>query len=96
VESRPDGGSHPVGLARLRRQGNRAALNAFTAVDPDYRGRGIARALKLRTVLWARENGVEHLYTGNDAENRRMLDINLRLGYQPLSGSIELVREVGQ
>jgi GNAT superfamily N-acetyltransferase len=83
----------PVGLARLRRQGN-AAFNAYTAVDQAYRGRGIARALKLRTVLWARHNGVDFIYTGNDVENRRMLDINVRLGYEPLPGSIEVIKEL--
>jgi GNAT superfamily N-acetyltransferase len=80
-----------VGLARLRRQGN-AAVNAYTAVDPAYRGRGIARALKLRTVLWARATGLEYLYTGNDIENRRMLAINSRLGYTPLPASVEMIK----
>ena len=88
VESR-----RPVGLARLRRQGN-AAFNAYTCVDREYWGRGIARALKRRTILWARESGIEHLFAGNDADNRRMLDINLRLGYRLLPGDVEMVREV--
>ncbi len=33
-------------------------------------------------------------YTGNDAENHRMLAINLWLGYQLLPRDIELKREL--
>lgn len=87
-------GELPVGLARLRRRGEDSAGNAYTCVDRTYRGRGIARALKLRTVRWAQENGIRYIYTGNDLENRRMLDINVRLGYQPLPGSIEVMKEL--
>jgi mycothiol synthase len=83
----------PVGIARLRRQGS-AANNAFTGVAREYRGRGIARALKLRSVLWARDNGIEYIYTGNDVANPRMLDINVRLGYAMLPGTIEMVKEL--
>jgi GNAT superfamily N-acetyltransferase len=63
-------------------------------VDPAYRGRGIARALKLKTVEWAREHGVEFIFTANDAQNQRMLSINSSLGYRPLPASIDLVKEL--
>jgi L-amino acid N-acyltransferase YncA len=82
----------PVGIARLRVQGN-AAGNAFTGVAREYRGRGIARGLKLRSVLWARDNGVEYIYTGNDVANPRMLDINMRMGYELLPGTIEMQKD---
>lgn len=85
-------GERPVGLALLKREGENAAYNDFTATDREYRGRGIARALKKRTIDWARRNGVDYIYTGNDAANERMLAINLRLGYEPLPTSSELVK----
>lgn len=87
-------GVRPVGVARLSLRGARAAMNGLTAVDAAYRGRGIARALKVRTIQWARENGVDYLYTGNDAENLPMLAINTQLGYQPLPGRLEVMKEV--
>lgn len=84
----------PVGLARLRRRGVDAAFNGFTGVHPQYRGRGIARALKLRTIEWSRRNGVNSIYTGNDMENQRMLAINIKLGYTQLPGVVEVMRRL--
>jgi GNAT superfamily N-acetyltransferase len=72
----------------------RAAGNGLTAVDADYRGRGIARALKFKTIEWARENGIETIYTENDLENHRMLAINVSLGYKPLPPEVELVKDL--
>lgn len=87
-------GDRPVGTALLARQGPNAAWNAYTSVDRAYRGKGIARALKLRTVEWARRNGVDLIYTGNNAENHRMLAINISLGYQMLPREVEVVKIV--
>ena len=52
----------------------------------------IARALKAKAIQWCRENGVRYLYTENDETNSRMLDINIRLGYQPIPGETEMVK----
>jgi GNAT superfamily N-acetyltransferase len=71
-----------------------AAGNNLTGVDPVYRGRGIARALKLKTIEWAREHDVESIYTQNDIENRRMLAINISLGYKPLPTEVEMVKDL--
>jgi RimJ/RimL family protein N-acetyltransferase len=84
----------PVGVARLRRRGSRAMANGMTAVAASHRGRGIAKALKLQTVRWARENGIERIDTGNDVENYPMLAINQQLGYQPLPTEIEVRKEL--
>lgn len=88
------GGSRPVGVARLRRREGGAFGNSYTGVDPSYRGRGIARALKLRTIEWVRRQGGRYIYTGNAAENARMLAINRSLGYEPLPGDVELVLDL--
>jgi GNAT superfamily N-acetyltransferase len=86
-------GPQPIGLAALHLSGH-AAWNAFTGVDRAYRGKGVARALKVRTVEWARQNGVDYIYTGNDEGNKRMLAINVRLGYEPVAASIEVRKEL--
>lgn len=86
-------GERPVGEARLRLRGEASAMNGYTGVDRAYRGRGIARALKLKTIEWARENGIAFLYTGNDVDNVPILAINIALGYEALPASIELVKE---
>jgi GNAT superfamily N-acetyltransferase len=87
-------GVDPVGMARLRLYGRDGASNAYTGVRGEYRGRGIARALKHRTVTWCRENGINWIFTGNSVENARMLAINRSLGYRPLPRSIEIVRDI--
>jgi GNAT superfamily N-acetyltransferase len=86
-------GDRPVGMARLRVRDS-IALNSYTGTDRAYRGRGIARALKLKTIEWCRANGVEYIYTGNDIDNQRMLAINIRLGYEPLPSDLEVVKEL--
>jgi GNAT superfamily N-acetyltransferase len=85
-------GDTPVGVATLERRGMNAAFNGFTGVARSHRGRGVARALKLKTIEWARSNGVDFIYTGNHVDNKRMLDINIRLGYKPLPRFLEVVK----
>ena len=58
----------------------------FTGVLREYRGRGLALALKLLTIEAARAHGVPFLTTTNDLENRAMLAVNARLGYRNLPG----------
>lgn len=82
----------PVGLAILQMRAGNAADNAYTGVHPEYHGRGIARALKLRTVEWARAHGVRAIMTGNDPSNAPMLAINVDLGYTPLPANVEMVK----
>jgi GNAT superfamily N-acetyltransferase len=87
-------GERPAGALLLRTLSPTVVSNRFTGVARAYRGRGIARALKVRSVRWAREAGIESMYTGNDLGNTRMVDINVRLGYQFLPANIELVKDL--
>lgn len=60
------------------------AFHDMTAVLRAWRGRGVATALKLRTISWAIEHGLTALETGNDEDNLAMKAVNARLGYRPL------------
>lgn len=64
----------------------------LTGVLRDARGRGIAMALKLRTVAYAQKMGVDHIKTWNDQQNRPMLAINEAMGFekQPAWIALEL------
>lgn len=53
----------------------------LTGVRRRYRGRGIATALKVLTVAYARDHGVREIRTWNETHNQRMLAINTKLGF---------------
>jgi RimJ/RimL family protein N-acetyltransferase len=61
----------------------------FTCTDRDYRGRGIARAVKLQSLAQAAQLGVPSVQTDNDSENAPMLHINETLGYVRRAGWVE-------
>jgi GNAT superfamily N-acetyltransferase len=67
------------------------AYNAFTGVLRDYRGRGLARALKLQTILLAKKEGLRYIRTDNDSNNAPMLAVNRKLGYKPEPGYYKIV-----
>jgi len=64
----------------------------FTAVHPAYRGRGIALALKLRTIAFAREHSYRDIKTASNAVNERMLGINAALGFRSQPARITFER----
>jgi len=53
----------------------------ITGVRREARGKGIAMALKLRTVGYAIDRGIEHVKTWNDVHNKAMLSINEAMGF---------------
>ena len=80
-----------VGYANLHAScaGNpTVAWHGMTAVARDWRGRGVASALKRATIAWAAANGIEALETANDTDNAPMRAVNERLGYRPLPDEI--------
>lgn len=72
----------------------RLATNAFTGTLRAYRGRGLARLVKLASIRWAAAHGIERILTGNDATNAPMLAVNRRLGYRPVSEHYSYVKEL--
>ena len=69
-----------AGLIRDLDQPTRAE-NSLTAVRRDWRGRGLARALKETVISWASANGLTELYTWTQTGNENMRAVNERLGY---------------
>jgi GNAT superfamily N-acetyltransferase len=69
----------------------------ITGTRRAYRGRGLALALKLRTVAYAKTHGYREIRTWNDALNAPMLHINERLGFvrQPAWVGFEKVLKEG-
>lgn len=77
------GGDAPVGYGLLGVEGDRGE-HAFTAVAREARGRGVARAIKLGQIAWAKANRLRTLQTANELRLTGMLALNERLGYRTL------------
>ncbi len=60
----------------------RGLYQGLTGVLREYRGRGIAVALKLRVLDFARQNGYDNIRTFNASANEAMLGINVKLGFK--------------
>ncbi len=88
-------GDRPVAMSYLRIPPGRGnAWTGYTCCDREYRGRGLARAVKLQSLAQAAERGVPFVYTDNDSENAPMLHINEKLGYRPRPGFVSLLKRV--
>jgi GNAT superfamily N-acetyltransferase len=82
-------GDEMVGISRLRypsRRGN--VWTRWTGTARSARGQGVARALKLETLLQAIDLGVSKVRTSNDHRNAPILHLNQELGYKPIAGVI--------
>jgi GNAT superfamily N-acetyltransferase len=87
-------GDDVVGMAGLLRDVDQPqrAENALTTVRRDFRGRGLARALKETTIAWASERGLCEIYTWTQTGNENMRAVNEKLGYFTRTTSVSLRR----
>jgi mycothiol synthase len=87
-------GDEIVGMAGLCRDDDEPerAENALTAVRRDWRGRGLARALKETATAWASGQGISEIYTWTQTGNENMRAVNERLGYVTRDVSITVRR----
>lgn len=67
----------------------------YTCVEKEYRGRGIALALKLLSIRAAKQWGAPLMRTNNDSQNGPMLAVNRKLGYVSQPGNYRMKRSVG-
>lgn len=66
--------------------------NNGTAVIREARGRGLARALKLESMVQAIDAGTPRIRTGNDSTNAPILHLNEVLGFTAVPGGIQFRR----
>jgi len=75
-------GERYVGMCLvLTNEADRSLDHGLTGVSKDYRNRGIAKVLKLRSIEWARVNDHPVIKTGNHTTNRPVLALNRQMGY---------------
>ena len=67
----------------------------LTAVARTHRRRGIAAALKVRSIEFARDIGTRVIQTDNE-ENNPMYDLNVRLGFKPVPAWLIFIKELGE
>ena len=65
----------------------------WTGTARKVRGRGVARALKLETVMQAIALGVKSVRTENDGENAPILHLNAQMGYTPIPGWTQFLKD---
>lgn len=66
------------------------AFHGMTGVRRDWRGRGVAGALKRAQVAWAKRAGFARMQAENEARNEPIRRLNERLGYRPAPGEVVL------
>ena len=83
-----------VGYAGLMRWDGEPtkAEHGLTVVSRDWRGRGVAAALKEREIAWAAANGIRELVTWTQTGNENMQAVNTRLGYVTTEVDIAFTR----
>jgi len=80
-------GDRLVGTASIVVLGG-TPYHGLTAVSRDWRGRGVAQALKRAQIAVALARGYSRLVTESQHENVAMRRLNEKLGYEPAPGSI--------
>ena len=89
-------GDQVAGLSTLAFPVERGIVGTdWTAVGRAHRNRGIARALKLETIVQAIELGVDRARTDNDSTNTPILHLNAELGYRRVFDKLALTRPLG-
>ncbi|WP_433934263.1 N-acetyltransferase family protein [Sorangium cellulosum] len=85
-------GDRYVGLCILHRSEDDPACldHLFTGVAAASRGRGVARALKLATIDFARRQGYSRIATAVESNNPGMLALNEELGFVRRGGLVVL------
>ena len=82
-----------VGYAKLALSSARehVVIHDLTGVLRDWRGRGIAAALKRTQIAWAKNAGYAKLETSNELRNEPIRRLNERYGYVPEPGESSLL-----
>ena len=75
-------GNEPIGQVRLRKYWNAYAYIDDIAVEPDYRGEGIGRALLSRAIEWAESRGFPGVMLETQDNNVAACRLYARCGFE--------------
>lgn len=86
-------GEHYVGLTQFwRGEATDELFTGLTGVRRAYRGRGVALALKVHALRFARDYGAPLVRTDNDSRNVAMIALNDKLGFVRQPAYLSLVK----
>jgi GNAT superfamily N-acetyltransferase len=86
-------GERYIGLTQFwRGEATDDLFTGLTAVRREYRRRGVALALKVHALRFARELGAPLIYTDNDSRNAPMIALNDALGFVRQPAYLSLVK----
>ncbi|RSD28704.1 GNAT family N-acetyltransferase [Mesobacillus subterraneus] len=85
-----------VALSIVIKESEEACYNSMTGVSRDYRGRGLAQAIKRKAIEYALQKNIKYIRTHNDSRNASMLAVNKKLGYQQEPGIYGLQKNIGR
>lgn len=83
-------GDDYMGLTEVFKYGDGYLYIEFTGTRPKFRRRGVATAMKVLGMQWAKEHGFQSIGTTNDAANTDMISINQKLGYIAKSARLQI------
>ncbi|WP_066319204.1 GNAT family N-acetyltransferase [Bacillus sp. FJAT-29814] len=87
-------GDRFVGVSQLYSTENAGVIYTnYTGVRKEYRGRGIAKALKLLSIQAAINEGAHTMTTDSEKNNAPMQHINRSLGYRPGKGHYRILKQ---
>ncbi|NKE07779.1 MULTISPECIES: GNAT family N-acetyltransferase [Mesobacillus] len=88
-------GDRLIGVSQLFSTEDEGVLYTnYTGILKEYRGRGIAKALKLRSIEAAMKAGAHTLTTDSEEKNAPMQLINRSLGYIPGKGHYRILKKL--
>jgi GNAT superfamily N-acetyltransferase len=86
-------GDQFIGVTQLfQTEDEGVAYTNYTGVLKEFRGRGIAKALKLLSIDTAKKEGYHTMTTDSEENNAPMQHINRSLGYQPGNGHYRILK----
>lgn len=88
-------GQNLVALSQLWKGSSSNDLyTGLTATSRQLRGKGVATALKIHSLSYAKQAGAEKVFTNNDTRNVEMLAINDKLGFKRLPASLSMLKRL--
>ena len=83
-------GDRIAGFTTSGKRQSRDGYTWITGTAREYRGRGLATAMKVDALSRAKAKGLRAMLTTNDEPNKTMRGINAKLGYQMLPAHVQL------